>query len=82
MNHMPIENLHMISSLWPYAKWGLDIGGPGPRASMKEKFILEATDYFTKWAKTVSSQKISLKEVVNFLYRFKVPKALIMSNGK
>lgn len=87
MNHLSAENLHMISSPWPFAKWGLDIVGPLPRASTKERFVLVATDYFTKWVEAVSLQHIGSKEVVSFLYdhiiyRFGVPKVLIMDNGK
>lgn len=39
MNHMPAENLHMISSPCPFRKKGLDIVGPLPRVLMKENLF-------------------------------------------
>lgn len=87
MNHMLAENFHMISNPCPFAKWGLDIIGSLSKASTKHRFVLVATDYFTKWVEAVPLEKIGSREVVNFLcdyiiHRFGVPKVLMMDNGK
>lgn len=71
---MQAENLHMILSPWLFARWGLDIMGPLPRASTKEKFLLMMTDYFTKWVEAIPLQKIGAREMVNFLYNHNIYK--------
>ena len=47
--HQPAGHLNPISSLWPFAQWGLDILGPFPQAIRNRRFVLVAVDYFTKW---------------------------------
>uniref|UniRef100_A0A2N9HXW1 RNase H type-1 domain-containing protein n=1 Tax=Fagus sylvatica TaxID=28930 RepID=A0A2N9HXW1_FAGSY len=49
MIHQPARELNPLSSPWPFAQWGLDIVGPLPRAPGNKKFLITATDYFTKW---------------------------------
>ena len=52
LNHQPIEHLNFIVSPWPFAKWGLDIIGELPLSPGWKRYILMATDYFTKWVTT------------------------------
>ena len=47
--HAPISELQSVLEPTPFAKWGLDILGPFPQATGGRKFIIVATDYFTKW---------------------------------
>ena len=47
--HMPLEVLNPVTSPWPFAQWGMDIVGPLPVAAAQKKFLLVATDYFSKW---------------------------------
>ncbi|XP_020216687.1 uncharacterized protein LOC109800307 [Cajanus cajan] len=47
--HASAEQLHSISSPWPFALWGMDLLGPFPIAKGQCKFLLVAVDYFTKW---------------------------------
>ncbi|RVW78101.1 hypothetical protein CK203_049730 [Vitis vinifera] len=49
--HMPSTTLKSISGPWPFAQWGMDIVGPLPAAPAQKKFLLVATDYFSKWVK-------------------------------
>ena len=49
--HVSSEALHSVTSPWPFYKWGIDIVGPLPLTTGQRKFMLVATDYFTKWAK-------------------------------
>ena len=49
--HQPVGSLSLVSSLWPFAQWVLDIVGPFPRATGNPKFVLVVVAYFTKWAK-------------------------------
>ena len=50
--HQPGGFLNPLSSLWPFAQWGLDIVGPFPKAAGNKKYLLVGTDYFTKWVET------------------------------
>uniref|UniRef100_A0A2N9HBP5 Integrase catalytic domain-containing protein n=1 Tax=Fagus sylvatica TaxID=28930 RepID=A0A2N9HBP5_FAGSY len=46
--HKPASQLNPISSPWPFAQWGLDLVGPLPRATGNRRWLIVATDYFTK----------------------------------
>ena len=48
VQRLPVEKLMMITSLWPFAQWGIDIVGPLPLGKGQVKFLLIAIDYFTK----------------------------------
>ena len=65
--HQPEGVLNPLSSLWPFAQWGLDIVGPFPKAMGNRKYLLVGTNYFTKWK--------------NIVIRFGVPHVLISNNG-
>ncbi|GJR65945.1 reverse transcriptase domain-containing protein [Tanacetum coccineum] len=45
----PQHRLTLITSLWPFYKWGIGIAGPFPEGPGKVKFLIVAIDYFTKW---------------------------------
>ncbi|GJZ52860.1 reverse transcriptase domain-containing protein [Tanacetum coccineum] len=45
----PQQKLTPITSPWPFYKWGIDIAGPFLEGPGKVKFLIVATDYFTKW---------------------------------
>jgi hypothetical protein len=49
MIHQPARELNPLSNPWPFAQWGLDIVGPIPQAPGNKRFLIVATDYFTKW---------------------------------
>ena len=60
--------------------------GHFPKASGSRKFLLVATDYFTKWVEALSLANIADSNVKNFLWknlvtRFGVPKMLVSDNG-
>ncbi|RVX02030.1 hypothetical protein CK203_019417 [Vitis vinifera] len=61
--HMPSETLKPISGPWPYAQWGMDIVEPLPAASAQKKFLLVATDYFSKWVEAEPYVSIKDKDV-------------------
>ncbi|RDX85017.1 hypothetical protein CR513_33850, partial [Mucuna pruriens] len=53
--HMAPFELHNLTSLRPFAMWGLDMIGPiEPKASNGHRFILVVIDYFTKWVEVAS----------------------------
>ncbi|GKB13787.1 reverse transcriptase domain-containing protein [Tanacetum coccineum] len=47
----------LITSPWPFYKWGIDIAGPFPEGPGKFKFLIVAIDYFTKWIEILDSQR-------------------------
>ncbi|GJW45872.1 reverse transcriptase domain-containing protein [Tanacetum coccineum] len=53
----PQQPLTLITALWPFYKWGIDIAGPFSEGAGKVKFLIVAMHYFTKWieAKAVAT---------------------------
>lgn len=90
--HAPISlraknKLVLVTSAWPFQKWGIDIVGPFPTSSGQAKFLLVAVDYFTKWVEAKPLAKISGAEVKKFVWenivcRFGLPMVIISDNGK
>jgi hypothetical protein len=74
--------MNSIVKPWPFRGWGLDfIGEIHPRSSKSLRFILVATDYFTKWTEAVLLRNMTHQEVISFvqehiIYRFGVPQRL------
>jgi hypothetical protein len=68
-------------------QWGLDfIGEINTPSSGKHKWILTATDYFTKWIEVVPTKNIIDKVIMNFLEtnifnRFDFPRNIITDNA-
>ena len=61
------QDLISISSLWPFAQWGIDIVGPLPTAPAQRKLLLVATDYFIKWIEADTFASIKDKDVTQFI---------------
>ena len=83
----PPEEITPITTLWPFAQWGLDIMGPFPVGTKQAKFLVVAIDYFTKWVEAEPLAIISEKNVKSFVWkavicRFGIPRVLISNNGK
>ncbi|GKA17111.1 reverse transcriptase domain-containing protein [Tanacetum coccineum] len=55
----PQKPLTLITSPWPFYKWGIDIAGPFPEGPGKVKFLIVAMDYFTKWIEEKAVATIS-----------------------
>jgi hypothetical protein len=48
--------------------WGLDfIGEIHPSSSKGHRFVLVATDYFTKWTEVVALKNMTHMEVIEFI---------------
>lgn len=71
----------------PFHQWGIDfIGEIVDKSSGGHRWILVATDYFTKWIEAIPMKQTTNKVVMNFLLeniitRFGVPVRLIIDNG-
>ena len=84
--HMPSETLNPIKSLWPFAQWRIDIVGLLPIVVAQKKFLLVATDYFSKWVEAKAYTSIKDKDITKFVwknivYRFGIPQTIIVDNG-
>nr|CAN82191.1 hypothetical protein VITISV_017991 [Vitis vinifera] len=84
--HIPSETLKPILGPWPFAQWGMDIVGSFPTAPAQKKFLLVATDYFSKWVEVEAFANIKDKDVIKFVWkniicRFGIPQTIIADNG-
>ncbi|RVX13989.1 Gypsy retrotransposon integrase-like protein 1 [Vitis vinifera] len=84
--HMPSATLKSVSGPWPFAQWGMDIVGPLPAAPAQKKFLLVATDYFSKWVEAEVYASIKDKDVTSSCGRtlfvvLESPKTIIADNG-
>ena len=73
---------------WPFRGWGIDlIGQIFPSSSRGHKFVLVATDYFTKWVEAIPLKETSSANVIEFIkehiiYRFGISQSITTDQGK
>ena len=78
----PASAMNPIIKPWPFRGWGIDlIGQIFPPSSKGHKFILVATDYFTKWVEAIPLKTVTSKNMINFVrehivYRFGIPQTI------
>ena len=88
-----VKNLLENRSLYPavnahFQQWGLDfIGDLNLTSSGQHKWILTATDFFTKWVEAIPTRNATDKVIIDFiqeniLSRFGCPKKLLTDNAK
>jgi hypothetical protein len=83
----PTAMLHPIIKLWSFRGWALDFVGQIHHASSKgHRFVLVATDNFTKWTKVVPLKNMTHKVVIHFIseyiiHRFGIPQMLTTNQG-
>jgi hypothetical protein len=83
----PAGVMNTIVKSWPFRGWRLDfIGEIHLESSKGHRFILVATDYFTKWTEAVPLRNLTHQEVISFvqehiIYRFGVPQTLTTDQG-
>ena len=60
--------LKPISTENPFQQWGLDfIGGIRPPSSSQHKWILIATNYFTKWIESIPTRQATDSIIISFI---------------
>jgi hypothetical protein len=78
----PVAILHPIIKPWPFRGSALDfVGQIHPTSSRGHRFVLVATDYFTKWTEAIPLKNITHREVIHFIsehiiHRFSIPQTL------
>eukprot|EP00253_Pinus_taeda_P018292 PITA_18292 len=71
----------------PFEQWGLDIIGEiSPNSSKQHKYILTATDYFTKWVEVIPLKTTNSEAIIEcidqfIITRFGVLNALVFDNA-
>ena len=84
---VPATLMHPIIKPWPFPGWGFDfIGQINPPSSKGHRFVLVATDYFTKWTEVVPFKNMTHREVIEFItehiiHRFGIPQTLTTDQG-
>jgi hypothetical protein len=78
--------LKPVVSSTPFQQWGLDfIGEIHPPSSGQYRWILTATDYFTKWIEVSPTRSASHKVIIIFLEdiiaRFGYPSRIVTDNA-
>jgi IS30 family transposase len=79
--------LHAIIKPWLFRSWALNFVGQIHLSSSKgHRFVLVASNYFTKWMKVVPLKNITHKEVIHFIlehiiHRFGIPQTLTTDRG-
>ena len=84
--HIPLTELHVMASPWPFSMWGMDVIGPiTPKASNGHQFIFVVFDYFTKWIEAASYASVTRLVICKFIKkeimcRYGIPKRIISNN--
>ena len=63
------EKMTIITSLWPFAQWDIDIVGPLSEGKRQVKFFLVIIDYFTKWIEVEALATITKEKVQGFVWK-------------
>ena len=72
---------------WPFRGWGIDlISQIYLLSSIGRKFILVATDYFTKWVETILLKTMTSKNMIDFvqehiIYQFGITQTIMTDHG-
>jgi hypothetical protein len=77
--------LKLVVASRPFQQWGLDfIGEIHPSSSRQHRWILTATDYFTKWIEAIPTRSASHKVIIDFIEniiaRFGCPNMIFTDN--
>src|ERR1043166_3093043 len=62
------HELHIIIPKEPFELIGIDFIGPLPITERNNRYIITATDYFTKWSEAKAVEKDNADEVITFIY--------------
>ena len=85
--HAPGRELIPSVTYWPFQQWAFDLVGKiHPSSSSGHKFIITATEYFTKWVEAVPLSAATGKHVALFILnhiicRYGIPSSIVTDNG-
>ena len=83
----PIKELTLMTALWLFTQWRLDIMGLFLTVVRQLKFLVVGIDYFTKWVKAEALATITEKNVRSFVWwniicKYSIPRVLVSDNKK
>ena len=83
----PASFLMSVNSQQPFGRIGIDLIGPFPQSVSKNKYVIVAVDYFTKWVIVKAIPRATTEEIVDFFVKRVVlqhgaPLFLISDRGK
>jgi hypothetical protein len=87
IQRVPASALNPIIKPWPFRGWEIDlIGQINPPSSKGHKFVLLATNYFTKWVEAIPLKKVTSENMIEFvkehiIYRFGIPHTITTDQG-
>ncbi|XP_022856703.1 uncharacterized protein LOC111377807 [Olea europaea var. sylvestris] len=87
VQRQPAQSLSIVTSPWPFAKWGIDFIGPLPKGRGSATFAIVAIDYFTKWVEAEPLALITEANTTKFVWknvicRFSIPHSIVSDNGR
>ena len=87
IQRIPVENMMIIASSWPFATWGIHFLGLLQQGKKQIRFLLVAIDYFTKWVEAkplvrITEAKIQGFVQKNIICRFEISRIIILDNGR
>ncbi|XP_022895224.1 uncharacterized protein LOC111409403 [Olea europaea var. sylvestris] len=85
--HTRSSSLSIVTSPWPFTKWGIDFIGPLPKGRGSATFAIVALDYFTKWVEAEPLARITEANTTKFVWknvicRFGIPHSIVSDNGR
>jgi hypothetical protein len=87
IQRVPASALNPIIKPWPFRGWGIDLIGQINHPSSKGyKFVLLATNYFTKWVEAIPLKKVTSENIVEFvkehiIHIFGIPQTITTDQG-
>eukprot|EP00253_Pinus_taeda_P024999 PITA_24999 len=76
----PSLRLQPVNIEQPFSQWGLDIIGEiVPHSSKRHRYILTATDYFTKWVEAIPLKTANAKNIIEFIDQFIITRFGLLS---
>lgn len=85
--YAPTQELNPLATPWNFYQWGFDlIGAIHPPSSGGHKWIITATEYFTKWVEAAPRADSSGKQISSFILnhiisQFGIPHAILIDNA-
>jgi len=87
IQRVPASAMNPIIKPWSFRGWAIDLIGQIYLPSSKgHKFILVATDYFTKWVEAIPLKKVASANMIDFVkehivYQFGIPQTITTDQG-
>jgi hypothetical protein len=84
---VPASTMNPIIKPWSFRGWAIDLFGQiYPPSSKGHKFVLVATDYFTKWVEAIPIKIVVLGNMIDFVnerivYWFGIPQNITTNQG-